>query len=253
MEGIAIFLTHFSELIILTVIIGFSIFISFPVVYAKKLNRKALTLLTALAIGILFFLLADIFGDVAATIYPAGSYVANAGLSAIFIISMSASFLFLYGLQNRRKSDESLEPIHVSVIVAVAIGFQNLTEGLVFGAAWALGLSSLAIVIFVGFVLQNFTEGFPIVSPFLHTSRPKGFVLSLLFLVGAAPTILGSILGYFYSNTYLNVAFDALAIGSILYVLMPMLKSVFSSIGVNTEVYMGLLGGFLVGFLVNII
>lgn len=143
--------------------------------------------------------------------------------------------------------------MHVSLIVAVAIGFQNLTEGLVFGAAWAIGLSSLALVIFVGFVLQNFTEGFPIVSPFLRTARPKAFVLSLLFLVGAVPTILGSVLGYFYSNSYLNVAFDALAIGSILYVLLPMLKSVFSPIGANSEVYLGLLGGFLVGFLVNII
>lgn len=246
-------MTHFSELIILTIIIGFSIFISFPIVYAKKLNRKALTLLTALAIGILFFLLADIFGDVAATIYPAGSYVANATLSALFIVSMSASFLFLYGLQNRRKSDGTFNPMHVSIIVAIAIGFQNLTEGLVFGATWAIGLSSLAVVIFVGFVLQNFTEGFPIVSPFLGSSKPRGFVLSLLFLVGAVPTIFGSLLGYFYSNIYLNVVFDALAIGSILYVLLPMLKSVFSTIGANSEIYLGLLGGFLVGFLVNII
>lgn len=246
-------MTHFSELIILTIIIGFSIFISFPIVYAKKLNRKALTLLTALAIGILFFLLADIFGDVAATIYPAGSYVANATLSALFIVSMSASFLFLYGLQNRRKSDGTFNPMHVSIIVAIAIGFQNLTEGLVFGATWAIGLSSLAVVIFVGFVLQNFTEGFPIVSPFLGSSKPRGFVLSLLFLVGAVPTIFGSLLGYFYSNVYLNVVFDALAIGSILYVLLPMLKSVFSTIGANSEIYLGLLGGFLVGFLVNII
>lgn len=213
-----------------------------------------MTLLTTVAIGILFFLLADIFGDVAATIYPSGSYVANSVLSLIFIVSMSASFLFLYFLQNRKKSEDgSFNPMHVSVIVAIAIGFQNLTEGLVFGATWAIGLSGLAVVIFVGFVLQNFTEGFPIVSPFFSSAKPKAFVVSLLFLVGAAPTIGGSILGYFYSNTYLNVAFDALAIGSILYVLLPMLKSVFSSIGSSSEVYLGLLGGFLVGFLVNII
>ena len=208
-------------------------------------------MLTALAIGILFFLLADIFGDVAATIYPSGSYIANAGLSAAFVVSMSASFLFLYLLQHGRKTGSSYKPMHVSLIVAIAIGFQNLTEGLVFGATWAAGLSGLATVIFVGFVLQNFTEGFPIVSPFLSSERPKAFVLSLLFLVGAAPTIIGSIFGFFYSSDYLNVVFDALAIGSILYVLLPMLKSVFSTIGTSSEVYLGLLGGFLVGFLVK--
>ena len=248
-----IFLTRFSELFVLTIIIGFSIFISFPVLYARKLNRKGLTLLTALAIGILFFLLADIFGDVAATIFPPGSYTANPGLSATFVVALSASFLLLYALQHGRKTGDTYNPMHVSLIVAIAIGFQNLTEGLVFGTTWATGLSGLATVIFVGFVLQNFTEGFPIVFPFLSSGRPKAFILSLLFLVGAVPTILGSIFGFFYSSDYLNVLFDALAIGSILYVLLPMLKSVFATMGPNSEVYLGLLGGFIVGFLVNII
>ncbi len=200
-----------------------------------------------MAIGILIFLLADIFGDVTSIIYPADSYVANVGLSMVFMLSMGASFLFLYGLQNRKGRDDNFNPMNVSLIVAIAIGFQNLTEGLVFGATWAIGLSGLAVVIFVGFVLQNFTEGFPIISPFLGTSRPKTFAISLLFLIGAIPTIAGSTIGYFYSSPYLNVAFDAMAIGSILYVLLPMLKSVFSSSGTGKGIYLGLMGGFLVG------
>ena len=118
-----IFLTRFSELFVLTIIIGFSIFISFPVLYARKLNRKGLTILTALAIGILFFLLADIFGDVTATIYPPGSYTANPRLSATFVIAMSASFLLLYALQHGRKTGDTYNPMHVSLIGNPSVKF----------------------------------------------------------------------------------------------------------------------------------
>ena len=53
------------------------------------------------------------------------------------------------------------------------MGLQNLTEGLVFGAAYAVGLTGLFLLILIGFILQNFTEGFPIVSPFIGRERPK--------------------------------------------------------------------------------
>ncbi len=244
----------FTDLIILTLIIGFSIFLSFPVIYARKIGRRAVMILTAFAVGILIFLLADIFGDVASVIYPAGSYVANGIYAALFVVCAGGSFLFLNFVQRGSKSMENAKAMDVSLIVAIAIGFQNLTEGLVFGATWAVGLSGLLTVIFVGFVLQNFTEGFPIISPFLGGARPKPFVISMLFLIGALPTIVGSLLGYFYSNQYLNVAFDSLAIGSILYVILPMLQTVFKNSGRELSiVYSGLAAGFLAGFLVNII
>lgn len=249
-------MSSFAELILFAFVIGFSIFLSFPVIYSRKLGPYTTIALSSIAVGILFFLLADIFSDVASIIYPAGSYVASTGLSAIFLLAVAGSFLFLYLLQVRHTSASRLSPMQVSIVVAIAVGFQNLTEGLVFGAAWAAGLTGLLSVIFIGFILQNFTEGFPIVSPFLGNDRPRGYVISLLFLVGAVPTISGSVMGYFYSDVYLNVTFDSLAIGSIIFVIIPMLRMIFKNLGETRGsgiVYSGLIGGFLVGFLVNII
>lgn len=246
----------FVLLIVLTFIIGFSIYLSLPIIFARKLSSRSTIGLTAFAAGILIFLLMDIFGDVMSTIYPADSYVANPGLSALFAVCAGGAFTLLYFLQNRRKSQEETSPMSISVIVAVAIGFQNLTEGMVFGATWAVGLSGLLAVIFVGFVLQNFTEGFPIVSPFLGGAKPKVSVVSALFLIGALPTVTGSLVGFFYSSTYLNIAADALAIGSILYIIMPMLQTIFRNMkdrGTRDMAYLGVIGGFLIGFLVNII
>ena len=246
----------FTELILLTLFIGFSIYLSLPIIFFRKLSHKTIIALTAGAAGILIFLLADIFSDVASTVYPPGSYVAAPALSILFVIFAGGSYLFLYMLENRRDPGTRSNPMSISIMVAVAIGFQNLTEGLVFGSTWALGISGLVAVIFVGFVLQNFTEGFPIVSPFLGGNRPKLSVVSSLFFIGAFPTILGSLLGFYFSSTYVNVLFEALAIGSILYIMMPMLQALFKNLkdrGTRDMAYLGILGGFLIGFLVNAI
>ena len=48
-----------------------------------------------------------------------------------------------------------------------------------------------------------------------------------LFLVGGLPTILGGGLGYYYSSNYFTLLFNGVAIGTILYVILPMLKILF--------------------------
>lgn len=247
----------FSELIVLSIVIGFSIYLSLPVIFARRLKPGTMVLLTGIAVGILVFLIADIFSDVAGIIYPVGSYLADPTLTAIFFFSAGGSFLLLYILESRSKPLDGTNPMRMAMIVAVAIGFQNLTEGMVFGSAWNVGLTGLLFVILFGFIFQNFTEGFPIVSPFFGSEkRPGLYFLSLLFFVGAFPTIIGSLAGYFFTSIYLNVVFDALAIGTIFYIIIPMLLNLFKQADTQRQrslVYAGLIGGFLIGFLVNAI
>ena len=75
--------------------------------------------------------------------------------------------------------------ITVPAIIALGIGFQNLIEGLVFGAFGAtIGFSGLIDVILIGFTLQNISEGFPIYSSYLNYRNNKVAPLLILFLVG---------------------------------------------------------------------
>ena len=129
-----------------------------------------------------------------------------------------------------------------------------------FGANWAAGAVGVLAVVFVGFFLQNVTEGFPIAAPLIGKNERAIGVLALLFLVGGLPTILGGTLGYFYNSQLLDVAFDALAIGAILYCILPMLRMAFrpaetpeASYLKQRLTYLGILMGFVVGFLVNAI
>ena len=138
----------------------------------------------------------------------------------------------------------------------MGIGLSNLTEGLVFGSLGAtLGLTSVTLVVLIGFTLQNATEGFPIVSPFLVKTDQKTGVLLALFLIGGIPTILGGAIGYYYNSTVFNLVFDGLAIGCILYIILPMFRALFreSDLSMQRVSYAGIFAGFAIGFVVNLL
>lgn len=259
----------------LTAVMGLSIFLSLPIVYSKRAQGRWATGLNAAAIGILVFLLADVFSDVSPILYPSG-YVANPTYSVAFGVAFLAAFLGLYFVDNLPRAVSSSPatgtagatlpsgdrgPRTTALIIALGIGLQNLTEGLVFGVNWTAGAIGILAVVFVGFFLQNVTEGFPIASPFLGTNVKRGVSMMVgLFLVGGLPTLIGGAIGYYWSNDLFLVIFDALAIGAIAYVILPMLRVAFrtletreASIRRNRLVYIGAMVGFLIGFAVNAI
>jgi ZIP family zinc transporter len=257
----------------LTAAMGLSIFLSLPVVYSKRAQGRWAVGLNAAAIGILLFLLADVFSDASTLLYPKG-YVADPVYAVAFFLAFVTAFVGLYLVDNLPRglpraalpgepATPSLEvqPRTTALIIALGIGLQNLTEGLVFGVNWTAGALGILAVVFVGFFLQNVTEGFPIASPFLGTDARRGVPMMLgLFLIGGLPTLVGGAIGYFWSNDLFLVIFDALAIGAIAYVILPMLRVAFrplatreQSLRRNQLVYLGVLVGFVLGFAVNAI
>ena len=239
-------------------IMGFSIYLSLPLVLRKNMSERMTRLLNSIAIGILIFLMCDIFYDVASGLYAGGAlagYGANPTLSIAFAVALTVGFFMLYGFENRSK--KGLTPARMSLMIAVGIGLQNLTEGLVFGSASVtLGLfSGVALVILIGFLLQNLTEGFPIAAPFLRHEDKRLGTLLLLFLIGGLPTVIGGIAGYYYSSTLFDMLFDGLAIGAILYVILPMIRHQLKDLDPLKQklIYIGIFIGFLMGFMVNLI
>ena len=62
-------------------------------------------------------------------------------------------------------------------------------------------------------------------------------------------------MGYYYSSDVFDMVFDGLAVGTIVYVILPMLKNAFRDMDHAKQrmVYLGVFLGFLVGFIVNLI
>jgi ZIP family zinc transporter len=249
----------FVELVALSAVMGLSIFLSLPLVLSRSLGTLRIAALNAVAIGILVFLLVDIFSDVAPLLASSTAYQTQLVPDVVFGGSVGGAFLLLFVLERRAPGRIELSSYGTALVIAAAIGFQNLTEGLLFGSLWAEGaLAGTLSVIFIGFFLQNVTEGFPITSPLLGTNHPKLGRIVAYFLIGGIPTTIGGVVGYFFNSNLLDILFDGIAMGAILYAILPMLRVAYrpadpptSSFRKQDMLYLGIVAGFLLGFLVN--
>jgi zinc transporter, ZIP family len=244
-----------AEIVILSTVMGLSIFLSMPIVMRKGTGLHMTKLLNAIAIGILIFLIGDVFSDAASDLYNHSLYGYGTAFwpDVTFAVSFALGFLVLFYLETR--SRVGITPSYLALIIAFGMGFQNLTEGLVFGSLGVSGIAGAALVVLVGFILQNITEGFPIASPFLGRTEGKVNQMILFFLIGGLPTIFGGVIGFFYNGTILDVGFDGAAIGAILYAILPMLRMLFRETDrvYQRLGYLGVFLGFIIGFLVNLI
>ncbi|MDG7011575.1 MAG: hypothetical protein JRN11_00480 [Nitrososphaerota archaeon] len=246
----------FLDAMALSAVIGFSIFLSLPLVMQRNQDRRRLSFLNAVAVGILIFLIGDVFLDAASSLYNGSlyGYGSSPVYDLVFAVSLTAGFLLLFAAGNRRKM--ALTPTQLALVIALGIAFQNLTEGLLFGAlSVGIGLTGAALVVLVGFVFQNSTEGFPIASPFLGSTEGKGGIIAGALFIGGVPTILGGAMGYFYNATILDQVFYGLAVGTMLYVILPMLRHLLSESdsGRLGIAYAGVFVGFILGFAVNLL
>ncbi len=249
-------MVSFTDTLLLSAIMGLSIYLSMPIIMRKNLAHTKTKFLNAVAIGILIFLIADVFLDAAQVLYNGTlyGYGSSPDYDLIFGVSTAVGFFILFAVGHRRKGQ--LSQIQLALVIALGIAFQNLTEGLLFGSIDStIGLTGIALVVLIGFIFQNFTEGFPIASPFLGSTEGRMGVMTGALFLGGFPTIIGGALGYYYNSTIFDLVFFGLAIGTMLYVILPMLRSLLidpdkTMLGIA---YAGVFIGFILGFAVNLL
>jgi zinc transporter, ZIP family len=254
--GISETMVSFADTLLLSAVMGLSIYLSLPIILSKNVGQTRTKLLNAVAIGILIFLIGDVFSDAAGSLYN-NSLFGYGSLpipDMTFTLSFAGGFLALFFFGYKRKI--ALTQTELALIIALGIAFQNLTEGLLFGSLGVrIGLTGVVLVVLIGFIFQNVTEGFPIASPFLGQMEGKSVVMAGVLLVGGLPTILGGAIGYYYHSSIFDLIFDGLAVGTMLYVILPMLRSLLkeSDAARVSIAYVGIFLGFILGFVVNLL
>jgi zinc transporter, ZIP family len=273
-----------AQVVLLGGIAGATIFLGLPVGRTQRLSSSTRALLNALAIGILLFLLWDVLSQAIEPIEKAltaaaedgnGTWGRFAELAATFTACLGVGLLslvyydrWLSGRPRVRREGpgaalaEDLRPAastlandasRLALLIAVGIGFHNFSEGLAIGQSAAKGEISLALLLIIGFGLHNATEGFGIVAPMSAEGvRPSWLYLFVLGVIGGGPTFLGTIVGESFVNNTLSVAFLALAAGSILYVVLQLVKMAFR-MGHKEMLMWGILLGFLAGLATDFI
>ena len=241
-----------GHVLILGAIAGGTIFLGLPIGRLQNLSGAVRAGLSALATGILIFLLWDVLSGAVEPIESAlgdrhwGDFT---GYSAVGIAGFALGLMGLvyYAEWMKRQTSRRASPLvgpgaaavdefrrrgwvegmtdgqRLALLIAVGIGVHNFGEGLAIGQAAATGAASLAVTLIVGFALHNATEGFGICGPMSgEGTRPTWGFLAILGLIGGAPTFLGTVLGQAWSSEAVTVLFFAVAAGSILYVVQEL-------------------------------
>jgi zinc transporter, ZIP family len=262
-------------IVLLGAIAGFTIFLGLPLGRLRKPSPVVRATLNATATGILVFLFWDVLTHAVEPVEAALPGTHGQGwtdftrLATVLGVGLAVGLLSLVYYDRwmlRRSARKGIGPGAMSVaeragvtgvqvhparrlafLIAAGIGLHNLSEGLAIGQSAASGELSLAIMLVIGFSLHNATEGFGIVGPLAATGdRPSWGLLGLLGLIAGGPTFVGTLVGQSFVNQTVYLGFLALAAGSILYVVVQLLKVAFS-LGHTRALHWGLLFGLLLG------
>ncbi|KAA3644071.1 MAG: metal transporter [Chloroflexi bacterium] len=180
----------------------------------RQLGRKGLGFILSLTVGLLVFLLIDTLleafevAELLPEVYqgiPLTLFVASLTWFAIMAIGSRQAVADRESAQGRR---------FIALLIAIGIGFHNLGEGLVVGAAFALGEAALGSFLVIGFILHNITEGVGIAAPVTKDKVPISWFLRMLLIAGA-PAIAGTLIGGFAFSPLLAVIFLGIGVGAI--------------------------------------
>ena len=268
-----------STTILLGAIAGGTIFLGLPLGRLDKLSYSTRSFLATVSAGILLFLFWDVVSQGWGLVEGAVAKAKDGGPAgpAVLRVSMfiGAFVLGIFGIAFAERAvlrrrpvkpaaggsaataeaagidapaiiDESKRAaLALGMLIAVAIGIHNFSEGLAIGVSARAGEVTLAGTLIVGFALHNATEGFGIVGP-LQDIKPSWRWLILAGIVGGGPTFVGTIVGFRVSSEPLQLAFFALAAGAILFVVGELWNAA-SKRAARNVVLTGIVVGFLLG------
>jgi zinc transporter ZupT len=183
--------------------------------FLRNLGRRSMNFILALTVGLLTFLVIDMFEearDVALGV--AGSF--DAVLLVPLLALLTMSFLMVVGHSLKQRATDS--GLTLSYQIATGIGLHNLGEGLAIGSAFALGEVALGVFLIIGFTLHNVTEGIGIAAPLVQ-HRPALRHFGLLAAIAGGPAIIGTWIGAFVYSPLWTTIFLAVGVGAILQVI----------------------------------
>ncbi len=282
----------FVQVLLLGTISGMTIFLGLPIAFLRNISVQTKSFLNAVAIGILVFLIIDVFSHAwevteesvlswfsgkTVSAYPIANLSALIGGIAVGLLGLSyyESKLFPKALNDGRmksaieqETNKSKVPVYniaidelgtyrLAIMIASAIGAHNFSEGLAIGQSYAAGSIGLALILIIGFGAHNATEGFGISSPLTRLEkRPSLRFLMGVGLIGGLPTFIGTLVGSLIGmSTFTFTLFLSMAGGALIYVSLLMYSTArrqSKNYVMMLGIFIGLCAGFVTDLLVTL-
>jgi ZIP family zinc transporter len=212
---------------------GFTIYLGLPVGRLRQRHPGPQSLLNALALGVLLFLIWDILSKALEPVEAAmkeaikdGQWSGFALLAAMLAIGLIVGLVGLVMFDvaaGRRSASSARTPAQLALMIATGLGLHNFSEGLAIGQGAAAGAIGFAVILVAGFGLHNITEGFAIAAPLADAGEtPSWPFLGIAGLIAGGPTFLGTLVGYRITALPAFVLFLALAAGALFYIVGEM-------------------------------
>lgn len=193
--------------------------------FLSQLKTRWYNFLLAFTTGILVFLAVDSLSEA----FDLSTRVPEPfqGI-ALVAIGLVGSFLALEMVSERMlnagaSTNRARLTLTLAYMIALGIGLHNLGEGLLIGAAYALGEATLGAFLIFGFTIHNTTEGVAIAAPLAGRAPARNHFI-LIGLLAGAPTVLGAWIGGFTYSDVWALVFLAVGVGAILQVVYKILR-----------------------------
>lgn len=266
---------EFIQLLALGAISGFTIFLGLPIAVLQRISARKKGLLNAIAIGIITFLLIEIFSHAGGVVEDAfksalkneiplneaivllATFLGGLGIGLLSLVWYERKFIIhtiasATSVPSKHEREIEIKNAYrLALMIAIGIGIHNFSEGLAIGQGYAAGTIKLALLLAFGFAIHNATEGFGIAAP-LTGIKPRSTFLILTGLIGGGPTFIGTIIGSFWSSTLASVLFLSVAAGALLYVIMSMHHAGRKQTS-NDVLMLGLFFGIVIGYLTELV
>ncbi|OIB57360.1 ZIP family metal transporter [Natrialba sp. SSL1] len=222
--------------------------------FMRTLDHSKLHIVLALSAGVLAFVGVEMTEEAIEYAAAAPSPSLAAGLA---IAAFIGTFLLMVGVSRwslARAQQSGNRGLGVAYLVALGLGLHSLGEGIAIGSSLLLGEAALAMLLIIGFILDNVTEGPTIVAAVARDAEaPPLLHFATLGVIAGGPVVLGGWIAAFAFSPVMAAALLAVGIGAIVQVILQVIDLIqFDAPRVLTRANMsGFVGGFVFMFLLD--
>ena len=215
--------------------------------FMQTLRPYHLHVVLALSAGVLAFVGFEMTREVLSYVAAYPQPVEAGGLALLAFVLTFAGMIGVSKWNHARIKQSGHRGLNVAYMIALGLGLHSLGEGIAIGSALFSGEVSLAILLIIGFVLDNVTEGPTVVAAVSRDAQtPPLYHFMVLGLIAGGPVIIGGWIAVLLFDPLLAAALLSVGIAAIAQVIWEVIDLI--RFDARSIIDLGIVSGFVGGF-----